>query len=265
MDSLHFHLRTDLLISCIKVWRYYLLSSRPETGDTQFVWKDFVTKNNSELLANLGNFVNRLIKFVNAKYAGVIPDYSKGIKDPSFNQYKDSINALLKGYVEDLESVRIRSGLDKAMAISSEGNRFLQDNKLDNSLFASYPDKAAAVVGFGINLIYLLSALVYPYMPATTESIISQLNAPLRVIPDVWQVEDLLPGHVIGKAAYLFSRIDEKQEEIWKSRYGGKQEKLVTENKKKKGKQAAKHDTKGGQVMDSKQGQAEGKASEVVG
>ncbi|KAL0640524.1 methionine--tRNA ligase mes1 [Maublancomyces gigas] len=247
------------------VWRYYLLSSRPETGDTQFVWKDFVTKNNSELLANLGNFVNRLIKFVNAKYGGVIPDYSKGIKDPSFNQYKDSINALLKGYVEDLESVRIRSGLDKAMAISGEGNRFLQDNKLDNSLFASYPDKAAAVVGFGINLIYLLSALVYPYMPATTESIINQLNAPLRVIPDVWQVEDLLPGHVIGKAAYLFSRIDEKQEEIWKSRYGGKQEKPVTENKKKKGKQAAKHDTKGGQVMDSKQGQAEGKASEVVG
>lgn len=175
----------------------------------------------------------------------MIPDYGKGIKDPTFNQYRDSINTLLKGYIEDLESVRIRSGLDKVMAISGEGNRFLQDNKLDNSLFANYPEKAAAVVGFGLNLIYLLSALVYPYMPATTESIINQLNAPLRVIPDVWQVEDLLPGHVIGRAAHLFSRIDEKQEEIWKSRYGGKQEKLVNENKKKKGKQAAKQqDTK---------------------
>lgn len=180
----------------------------------------------------------------------MIPDYSKGIKDPSFKQYKDSINALLKGYVEDLESVRIRSGLEKVMMISGEGNRFLQDNKLDNSLFANHPEKTAGVVGFGLNLIYLLSALVYPYMPATTESIINQLNAPLRVIPDTWEVEDLLPGHVIGRAAYLFSRIDEKQEEIWKSRYGGKQEKLVTEDKK--GKQAAKQDKKGSQVLDSK-------------
>lgn len=149
------------------------------------------------------------------------------------------------------------------MAVSSEGNRFLQDNKLDNSLFANHPEKAAAVVGFGLNLIYLLSALIYPYMPATTESIISQLNAPLRVIPDVWEVEDLLPGHVIGKAAYLFSRIDEKQEETWRSRYGGKQEKLVTEDKKKekkKGKQAAKQqDAKKDQVPGNEQNQAGGK------
>ncbi|KAI5852510.1 tRNA synthetases class I (M)-domain-containing protein [Morchella snyderi] len=225
------------------VWRYYLLSSRPETGDTQFVWKDFATKNNSELLANLGNFVNRLIKFVNAKYSGVIPDYTKGINDPAFDQYKESVNALLKGYIEDLESVHLRAGLERAMAISGEGNRFLQDNKLDNSLFANFPEKAAAVVGFGLNLIYLLSAVIYPYMPATTLSIIDQLNAPLRTIPDTWEVGDLLPGHVIGKAAYLFSRIEEKQEEAWKSRYGGKQEKLAdadAKKEKKMGKKAAK-------------------------
>ncbi|RPB09726.1 methionyl-tRNA synthetase [Morchella conica CCBAS932] len=225
------------------VWRYYLLSSRPETGDTQFVWKDFATKNNSELLANLGNFVNRLIKFVNAKYAGVVPDYTKGINDPAFDQYKESVNALLKGYIEDLEGVHLRAGLEKAMAISGEGNRFLQDNKLDNSLFANFPEKAAAVVGFGLNLIYLLSAVIYPYMPATTLSIIDQLNAPLRAIPDTWEARDLLPSHVIGKAAYLFSRIEEKQEEAWKSRYGGKQEKLAdadAKKEKKKGKKAAK-------------------------
>lgn len=199
-----------------------------------------MTKNNSELLANLGNFVNRLIKFVNAKYAGVIPDYTSGIGDPSFGQYKDSINALLKAYVEDLESVHLRSGLEKAMLISGEGNRFLQSNKLDNTLFANSPEKAAAVVGFGLNLVYLLSALIYPYMPATTLSIVEQLNAPLRGIPDVWEVEGLLPGHVIGKAQYLFSKIDEKQELEWKTRYGGKQEAAVDDKKKDKKKKAAK-------------------------
>ena len=227
------------------------MSSRPETSDTQFVWQDFATKNNSELLANLGNFVNRLIKFVNAKYAGVVPDYTAGINDLSFDQYKESVNALLKSYVEELEEVHIRAGLEKAMAISGEGNRFLQDNKLDSALFTNSPEKAAAVVGFGLNLIYLLSALIYPYMPATSESIAKQLNAPPRSIPDVWDADGLLPGHVIGRAEYLFGRIEESQVQEWKSRYGGKQEAAPRDAKKekRKGKSAARQqNTKKGEA-----------------
>ena len=50
------------------VWRYYLLSRRPETGDSEFKWSEFLDANNSDLLKNLGNFVNRVIKFMNAKY-----------------------------------------------------------------------------------------------------------------------------------------------------------------------------------------------------
>ncbi|KAI5793255.1 tRNA synthetases class I (M)-domain-containing protein [Geopyxis carbonaria] len=238
------------------VWRYYLLSFRPETGDTQFVWKDFITKNNSELLANFGNFVNRLIKFVNAKYSGIIPDYTKGITDPSFFEYKDNINTLLASYIEELENCHLRAGIEKVMSISAEGNRFLQDNKLDNNLFNNFPEKAAAVVGFGLNLIYLLSAICYPYMPATSQSICQQLNAPLRSIPETWAPEDLLPGHVIGKAAYLFSRIDEKKEDEWRNKYGGKQEAVVKDDKKKekaKGKKGAKQAKK----------DSEGKKAEV--
>jgi len=224
------------------VWRYYLLSSRPETSDTQFVWKDFITKNNSELLANLGNFVNRLIKFVNAKYSGVVPDYLEAIKNEQFAPYKSSINSILTVYIEDLEDSRIRSALEKVMHLAAEGNRFLQDNKLDNNLYNNFPQKAAAVVGFGLNLIYLLSAVVYPYMPATSLSIVRQLNASFRSIPDTWSPEDLLPGHCIGKAAYLFSMIDPKMEDVWRNKYGGKQEQATQEDKKqeKKGKKAAK-------------------------
>ncbi|KAF8473873.1 tRNA synthetases class I (M)-domain-containing protein [Kalaharituber pfeilii] len=208
------------------VWRYYLLSSRPETGDTQFVWKDFVTKNNSELLANFGNFVNRVIKFTNAKYSSVVPDYTKASLEvlAGSQRFRDDVDKLLAEYVDELENVHLRAGLDKFMAISGRGNQFLQDNKLDNNLFANSSDTCAAVVGTALNLIYLLSALVYPYMPAIAHSIVEQLNAPLRRIPnpnDGWM--DLLPGHVIGKAAYLFSRIDEKKAEEWKARYGGKQ------------------------------------------
>jgi len=172
----------------------------------------------------------------------VIPEYTAAINDPLFTPYKDAINSLLVSFNEEMENVHIRAALEKVMLISGEGNRFLQDNKLDNNLFNNHPEKAAAVVGYGLNLIYLLSALAYPFMPATTLSICEQLNAPLRSIPNTWAPEDLLPGHVIGKAAYLFSRIDEKQEEAWKNKYGGKQEVAAADDKKKdkkKGKQAA--------------------------
>ena len=115
------------------------------------------------------------------------------------------------------------------MLIPGEGNRFLQDNKLDN-LFNNHPEKAAAVVGCGLNLIYLLSAVSYPFMPAVAHSICEQLNAPLRSIPDTW----------IPEAAYLFSAIGREQEEEWRSKYGGKQEIAVVDDKKKgkKGKKA---------------------------
>lgn len=225
------------------VWRYYLLSSRPETGDTQFVWKEFVTKNNSELLANLGNFVNRVIKFVNAKYSSVIPDYTKAPPEvqATHQAFKEDLNRLLGEYIDELENVRLRSGLEKLMLISSRGNQFLQENKLDNTLFANSPETCAAVVGTALNLIYLISALTYPYMPATAHSIVEQLNAPLRKIPDAeegWDA-DLLPGHAIRKAAYLFSRIDEKRADEWKAKYGGKQE-VVEAAPKKKGKEKKK-------------------------
>lgn len=204
------------------VWRYYLLANRPETSDTQFVWADFITKNNAELLSNLGNFVNRVIKFVNARYGAVVPDFNAEEDVGLVNQdgFVKDVNVLLKQYIEALEAAKERAGLAILMQISSRGNQFLQDNKIDNALFANEPKKCAAVVGLALNLIYLISALTWPYMPSTAEQMAEQLNAPLARIPDVWSM-DILPGHNIGKAAYLFTRIDEAKETEWKKQYGG--------------------------------------------
>jgi methionyl-tRNA synthetase len=205
------------------VWRYYLASVRPETSDSHFSWDEFVTKNNSELLANLGNFVNRLVKFVIAKYNGVVPEYDpKNI--PDYGSFEADVNNLLKSYIENMEAVNLRRGLEIAMAISSRGNQFLQDNKLDNSLFNDFPDKSDAVVGVGLNLIYLVSAIIYPFMPATTAQINEILNAPALSITNEFQLV-LEPGHNIGKAQYLFKRIDEKKVEEWRALYGGQQKK----------------------------------------
>ncbi|KAG0857900.1 hypothetical protein G6F17_003276 [Rhizopus arrhizus] len=199
------------------VWRYYLLSVRPETSDSMFTWNEFITKNNSELLNNFGNFVNRAIRFIFAKYDGVIPkaDFSGPLET---DLIKD-VNGLLKQYVEQMEAVKLRAALGTLMTISARGNQYLQEANLSNALFDETRAKCDAVVASAVNLIYLLSGLVSPFMPAVADSMCRQLNAPARLIPEEFSV-DILPGHVLGGAEYLFTKIDEKMEDVWKNKYG---------------------------------------------
>lgn len=206
------------------VWRYYLASIRPESQDSQFSWTEFVTKNNSELLANLGNFVNRIVKFVNAKYNGVIPKFE--VKNcPNFVESAEKdINNILQTYIDDLENSKLRKGLETAMQLSSRGNVFLQENKLDNSTYDNEPEKADAIVAIGINLVYLVSSVIGPYMPEVRDKICEILNVPKLAIPDKFEFW-IQPGHCIGKPQYLFNRIDEKKIDEWRNKYGGQQQK----------------------------------------
>ena len=201
------------------VWRFYLFSNRPETSDSVFTWADFVSKTNHELLANLGNFVNRSLKFLKNKYAGILAEVHLIDNDREFMK---RVQSELSNYIAHMESVELKDGLRCAMAVSRLGNLYLTDNKLDNKLFDTDPQRCGTVVNVTINLVYLLSALIYPFMPQTTEHILSQLNAPLRRLPDEFKL-DLLPGHEIGVPAHLFSRIDESMIEVYRVRYGGSQ------------------------------------------
>lgn len=203
------------------VWRYYLAAVRPESSDSHFSWDDFVARNNSELLANLGNLVNRLVKFVNAKYNGVVPNYN--IKNlANFPTLKKEIDEILCSYIDEMELGHERRGLEIAMSLSARGNLFLQENKLDNTLFSEQPDKADAVVGVGLNIVYAVASVVGPYIPETAEKIYKMLNAPALKIDNEFHLA-ILGGHNINKAEYLFQRIDEKQIEQWRQKYGGKQ------------------------------------------
>ncbi|KAG9323222.1 hypothetical protein KVV02_007954 [Mortierella alpina] len=217
------------------VWRYYLLSNRPESNDSQYLWKDFIARNNNELLANLGNFVNRVIKFVNAKYDSVVPSLeTAATASESDEKLVREVNERLKAYMEALDEVKIREGLRIAMEISALGNVYLQENKIDNALFADHKDRCDRVVITALNLIYLLSAVLFPFMPSTSESIARQLNAPVRLLPEEFAVDSILGGHTIGKAEYLFKRIDEKMEDVWRAKYGGNGSEATAEDKKKK-------------------------------
>lgn len=218
------------------VWRYYLLVSRPEVSDTMFSWAEFIQRNNSELLANLGNFVNRVVKFVNMKYGSLVPSYiqhpytfDNGSGDDAFHgsssdhlcflELHRDINRILVQYIEHMDAVKIRYSLKLVFDFSSRGNLFLQTNRLNNALFDGNPQHCADVIGYMVNLIYLISACIAPFMPSTSRSIADQLNVPQRSIPDTWTL-DILPGHRINKAYHLFSRIDEKMADFWRDSFG---------------------------------------------
>ncbi|KAI9206337.1 tRNA synthetases class I (M)-domain-containing protein [Polychytrium aggregatum] len=203
------------------VWRYYLLSNRPESNDSQFTWESFAMANNNELLANFGNFVNRVVKFIGAKYDSVIPAFTT-TEAPEVKLI-ESVNQKVAEYIEALESVKIRHALKVLMDISALGNEYLQSNKIDNSLFLNARSRCDTVVAVAANLVYLLGSLAYPYMPDTSESIFRQLNTPSRRILDDWQADEILAGHTIGSPEYLFKRIEKDQESALREKYAGKQ------------------------------------------
>lgn len=218
------------------VWRYYLLSNRPETSDSAFQWSKFISAVNSELLANLGNFVNRVIKFVNAKFDSVVPgpadtkggEVSETPRDGSDGAKLDAefckdINAKLQEYRDAMDATKLRSGLFLAMSLSGRGNQYLQDCGLDNALLAENPARCGEVCLNAVNLIYALTAVFHPFMPSTSDEMLRQLNAPPRTLPQRFSI-DILPGHKLGKAAHLFQRIDNtdgKAELKWKRQFGG--------------------------------------------
>ncbi|KAF2149510.1 methionyl-tRNA synthetase [Myriangium duriaei CBS 260.36] len=218
------------------VWRYYLLSHRPETGDTEFEWDGFIAANNNELLKNFGNFVNRVIKFVNsANYDSVVPDYTKyADEDGHLAEHKREVNETLQKYEQEMEAVKLRAGLQTALHLSYLGNRLLQHNKLDNALAKEQPERCAAVVGLALNHVHLLASVWAPYMPATSRNILSQLAIEELYIPDSWSADSIRPGHRIGKAAYLFSQIKPEKEKEWREMFGGEEARKAKAEKEAK-------------------------------
>ncbi|GAB7348164.1 hypothetical protein MBLNU459_g6176t1 [Dothideomycetes sp. NU459] len=251
------------------VWRYYLLSRRPETGDTEFEWDGFIASNNNELLKNLGNFVNRIIKFINsANYDSVVPDYTKyADENGALAAHKKEVNEALKEYLDIMDAVKIRQGLVQALHISSIGNKLLQSNKLDNALARDEPERCAAVAGLALNHVHLLASIIAPYMPATTQSILSQLNKELLIIPDDWQGNSIAPNHKIDKAQYLFSQIKPEKEKEWREMFGGVEaQKAKAEKEAKAAAKKAEKARKAAKKAATKNGAegAEGKSVEAV-
>ena len=161
------------------VWRFYLLYVRPESHDTAFSWSDLQMKNNTELLNNLGNFVNRSLKFVSQFFTGVVPE-----TNPSEGDYgvMAAVNHELTNYISALTSARLRDGLRHILAISRIGNQFIQENEPYKLIKADRTkeekERGASVVALSVNIVYLVAIMLEPYMPVTAGKILTFLNKP---------------------------------------------------------------------------------------
>ncbi|KAK2583490.1 hypothetical protein KPH14_009453 [Odynerus spinipes] len=207
------------------VWRFYLAYIRPETQDSNFNWVDLATKNNNELLNNLGNFINRALMFTEKFFESKIPP---------MEPQEDDLTLLalaqreLTSYLNALEQAKLRDGLRYVLAISKHGNQYMQSQQPWVKVKGTDDDKkkAGTVIGICCNLTCLLSALLAPYMPSTSREIRAQLGLDkgrYGYIPDII-VNMLSPGHKIGKPSPLFTKIEDQLIEQLRQKYAGKQE-----------------------------------------
>ncbi len=217
---------TDAINSGIPadVWRYYLLINRPEKSDTDFKWDDFSDKLNNELVANLGNLVNRTVTFLNRYFDGIVPNLNSK-KD---NQKIEHINDIIPGYkqhiseIEELlEDTKLKEALRKIMEISSLENKYFQDSA-PWKLIKQDKSRANTVLCVLANIVKDLGILTYPYLPDTSDKIFDILNIDKK--NRTWDNlnEISLANHKINKPKLLFKKIEEKQIEQFKKKFGSK-------------------------------------------
>jgi len=216
------------------IWRFYLLFVRPESQDSAFSWSDFVSRNNTELLNNFGNFINRALMFVQNNFGASIPAMELTDEDKNFIAL---INKELKTYIDNLEKMRLREGLKDVLNISKLGNQYIQSNQPWILVKGSESDRsrAATVAGIAANLSWLLSVLVHPFMPGVSEEIQRQLQVTDEgnVVLDNF-IPYLQPGHKIGAPKPLFQKIDASVADKFRAKYGGSKQKQQTSGVKSK-------------------------------
>ncbi|KAF7280841.1 hypothetical protein GWI33_005442 [Rhynchophorus ferrugineus] len=207
------------------VWRFYLLYVRPESQDSSFSWSDLVTKNNSELLNNLGNFVNRALVFAKNSFNKIIPKMALENDD---YQLLALCTRELKGYTAALEQAKLKDGIRHILSISRHGNQYMQQNQPWVKLKGDEKDKlrAGTVIGVSCNIACLLATLLQPYMPDTSSNLKKQLNCEDFVLnAENPVIVNLLPaGHQLGEPSPLFTKIEPTQADDLKKRFAGTQE-----------------------------------------
>ncbi|MCC6691629.1 MAG: methionine--tRNA ligase [Bacteroidia bacterium] len=188
------------------VLRYVLCSNAPETKDNDFTWKDFQAKNNNELVAILGNFVNRTLVLTEKYYNGIVPE-----ADTLTNNdlaLLDEILQFPKKISSSLDAFRFREALAELMNMARAGNKYLADNE-PWKMASTNDARVRTVMNISLQIAANLTVLMEPFLPHSAKKLSTLLNLHNLKWSDTNRTDLLKPGHKLGKAELLYDKIED--------------------------------------------------------
>jgi methionyl-tRNA synthetase len=208
------------------LWRWYLIANAPEGSDTAFTWEQFQSAVNRDLADVLGNFVNRILKFNEAKFGGVVPD-GGALGELEFELARN-VSAQLDEIASNLDQLEFRKAAQALRALWVLGNEYLQV-AAPWTVIKTDTDKAAMIVRTAINLVALYAKVSTPFIPAAA-AVIGQAVG--ETGPCVWpsagtasDLLDALPrGQAVTVPEVLFKKIEDDQVAEWTARFSGSDE-----------------------------------------
>ncbi|MFZ4678531.1 MAG: methionine--tRNA ligase [Flavobacterium sp.] len=196
------------------VLRYALTANAPETKDNDFTWKDFQARNNNELAAVFGNFINRVVVLTNKYYNGIIPVPNE------FNEVDTQVLAELKAYPavisSSIERYRFREAQGELMNVARLGNKYLADEE-PWKMVKTNPERVQTQMYVALQIAAALQILCEPFLPFTSSKlsrllVISTNDQSHVDWTSVSETSELLkPGHQIGQAEILFAQIEDAE------------------------------------------------------
>lgn len=203
-------------------WRWYLISQSPEGSDSSFTWEQFQSAVNKDLADVLGNFANRILKFTESKFGGVVPE--GGEPGPLEQKLYADLSALLAEATDAFEAMEMRKAAQAVRRIWVLGNEYLQE-AAPWTAFKTDVERAGVIVRHGLNLVRLYAVLAQPLMPFAAQSIADCVGVEL---PLDWPTTDAqaelskLPvGAAVRSGEVLFKKIDDDMVADWATRFGG--------------------------------------------
>jgi len=199
------------------VLRYALTSNAPETKDNDFTWKDFQARNNNELAAIFGNFINRVVVLTNKYYDGIVPSpLTPEGGTPNVADYDNEVLAELKAYPavisSSIERYRFREAQGELMNVARLGNKYLADEE-PWKMVKTNPERVKTQMYIALQIATALRVLCEPFLPFTACKLSGILKTDLNLSwKDVYEKSDLVPaGHKIGEAEILFTQIEDAE------------------------------------------------------
>jgi methionyl-tRNA synthetase len=190
------------------VLRYALCAAAPETKDNDFTWKDFQSRNNSELVAILGNFVNRTIVLTHKFYEGKVPPFD--YKEEGFDEAMVAMHIFQsKEKIEkSMEQFRFREALFEVMEVARLGNKFLADHE-PWKLIKTNEKKTAAIMNLALQICANLSVLMKPFLPHSSENLEKMMRKQFGW-NDIGSMLLMQEGETIGEAVLMYEKIEDE-------------------------------------------------------